>query len=484
MQGIRRDVYDLLVLGGGTGGLVSAQIAAAAGASVVLVERDRPGGDCLWTGCVPSKSLIAAADAAHSARSASILGLDVTLAPVDLAAVMDRVHRVIAEIEPHDSAERLRQAGVEVVLGDGTFTGPHELIAAGRRLRFRAAIIATGAGPVVPPFATTRDPAVVTSDSVWHLRALPGNLVVLGGGPIGCELGQAFARLGSHVTLVDTADRLLPKDEPEAAQLIATHLQADGVTLLLRHHARVISNDEDGHRSLAVEGPDGTRNLPFDCLLIAAGRRARTTGLGLAPLGVRVDVDGTIATSNDLRTTARHVFAVGDVTGRLPFTHVAAHHARVATVNALFGTRRKVDPVIPWATFTRPEVAHVGLTLEQARVVHGEDVVVARSEAKTLDRALTDAHATGFSLLIGDRKGRLIGATVVGAAAGEVIAELTARVASGNRIDALSTTVHAYPTMAEGPSRAADDVIREKYARLLPRCASRAAIRLRRLLPP
>jgi len=480
----RTTTYDLVVLGGGTGGLVSAQVAAGTGARVALVERERTGGDCLWTGCVPSKSLIAASDLAHGVRRAQEYGLEARLDPVSLDRVMERVQRVIAEIEPHDSPQRLREAGVDVIEGPGAFTDPHTLTVDARQVLFRSAIVATGAAPVVPAIPGMEGTDVLTSDTIWGLRDLPERLVVLGGGPIGCELGQALGRLGSEVAIVDVADRLLPKDEPEAATMVAEHLAAEGIALHLQTRAVEMRRDDDGRGQLAIEGPDGPAVLPFDALLVAVGRRARTDGIGLARLGVTADEHGQIPVANDLRTSARHVFAVGDVTGRLPFTHVAAHHARIATVNALFGTRRRVDPVLPWVTFTRPEVAHVGLTLAEARERHGDRLTVARSDLAVLDRAVTDGRAAGFCLLVGDRRGRLLGATVVGGAAGEVIAELTARVKHRDPIDAVSTTVHAYPTMAEGPARAADEYLRRKYAQPLPRTIARLALGARRLASP
>ena len=461
---------------------MSAQVAAAAGARVALVERERTGGDCLWTGCVPSKSLIAAADLAHGVGRAHEYGLEGRLEPVSLERVMDRVQRVIAQIEPDDSPQRLRGLAIDVIEDQGRFTGPHTLRVGARQLRFRSAIVATGAAPVVPPIPGMEGPDVFTSDTFWGLHKLPERLVVLGGGPIGCELGQALGRLGAEVAIVDVADRLLPKDEPEAAATVAEALAAEGITLHLERKAVEVRREEGDSGQLAVEGPAGPEQLPFDALLVAVGRRARTKDMGLEALGLQPDERGALAVGDDLRTNVRHVFAVGDVTGRMPFTHVAAHHARTAAINALFGTRRKVDPVLPWVTFTRPEVAHVGLTLAEARETYGHGLRVARSDLADLDRAVTEGKTTGFSLLVGDPKGRLVGATVVGSAAGEVIAELTARVKHGDKIDAVSTTVHAYPTMAEAPARAADDYLRQKYARPLPRALSRLALGARRLI--
>lgn len=474
--------YDLVVVGGGTGGLVSAQIAAAVGARVALVERDRTGGDCLWTGCVPSKSLIAAAHLAHRMRSAAKVGLAPVEPEIDLGRVMGHVHGAIARIEPHDSPARLRASGVEVIEGEGRFIAPRTIAVAGRRLDFRSAIIATGSEPAAPPVEGLEGDDILTTASVWSLTDLPKRLIVLGGGPIGCELGQAFVRLGAQVTLVELADRLLLKEEPEAGALIAERLTAEGVDLRLGTRAVQVQRPADGPAQLVVETPQGTQSVPFDRVLVAAGRRPRTADLGLGAAGVATDVRGAITVDERLRTTAPGIFAVGDVTALLPFTHVAAHHARVATGNALFGTRRSVDETIPWVTFTDPEVAHVGLTLTQARERWGARATLARSTNDAVDRAVTEGDTEGFVMLVGDPRRRLVGATVVGAAAGEIIAELTARVAHGDRIDAISTTVHAYPTLAEGPARAADDHLRRRFDKTGYRAAAKPILAARRLL--
>ncbi len=460
------DRYDLVILGGGTAGLVSAFVAAGIGARVALVERDRTGGDCLWTGCVPSKSLIASAHLAHRMRTAADVGLTAVEPEIDLRLVMDRVQAAIATIEPHDSPERLRAAGVEVVPHDGRFLDASTVEAGGRTLRFAAAIVATGAEPVLPPVAGLDGDDVFTTDTIWSVTELPRRLVVLGGGPIGCELGQAFARLGSQVTLVELADRLLLKEEPSAGALVAERLVAEGIDVQVGTRALEVRRPADavGGAELLVECGGRTAPIPFDALLVVAGRRPRTADAGLERAGVEVDERGAVIVDDRLRTSAPRIFAAGDVTARLPFTHVAAHHARVATVNALLGTRRRVDETIPWVTFTDPEVAHVGLTEAQARERFGDGVIVARSDYATLDRAITEAQPLGFALLVADPKARLVGATIAGAGAGEAIAELTARIKHGDKIDAVSATVHAYPTLAEGPARAADEYLRQKYA--------------------
>ena len=474
--------YDLVVLGGGTAGLVSSTIAAGVGARVALVERARPGGDCLWTGCVPSKSLIAAAKLTDRMRHADRVGLVPVRPEVDFARVMARVQQAIAAIEPHDSPARLRAEGVEVIVGEGCFVDRRTLEVDGRRLRFASAIVATGSEPAVPPLDGLEGPEVLTTDTVWDQRELPSKLVVLGGGPIGCELGQAFARLGSGVVLVELAERLLGREEPAAGALIAERLAEDGVDVRLGARALEVDRPPDGPPGLVLDGPGGRETVPFDRVLVATGRRPRTTGIGLEAAGVEVDERGAVVTDARLRTSARRIFAAGDVTAQLPFTHVAAHHARVAAVNALLGTRRSVDDTIPWVTFTDPEVARVGLTEADARARWGDRAIVARSDYAALDRAITEGEPRGFALLVADPRGRLVGATVAAPGAGEAIAELTARIKAGDKIDRLSTTVHAYPTLAEGPARAADEHLRRRYAQPRYRLLARPVLAGRRVL--
>jgi pyruvate/2-oxoglutarate dehydrogenase complex dihydrolipoamide dehydrogenase (E3) component len=313
---------------------------------------------------------------------------------------------------------------------------------------------------------------------VWQLRELPERLVVLGGGPIGCELGQAFARLGARVTVVELADRLLLKEEPRASRLIAERLRADGVDVRVGQRATRV--DAGG---LTVEGGAGeSETIPFERLLVAAGRSPRTQGLGLERVGVEVDDRGAVVVDASLRTTARSVYAVGDVTGLLPFTHVAAHHARVATPNALFHLRRKADGTVPWVTFTDPEVARIGLTEEEARRRWGDRVQVTTAEYSELDRAIAGGQPYGFTMLVGDPRGRLVGATVAAPGGGEAIAELAAWVSTGARIDAVSRTVHAYPTLAEGPARAADAHVIARYARPRVKALTRTALAALRVL--
>jgi len=448
--------YDLVVLGGGTGGLVSSLIAAGAGARVALVERERTGGDCLWTGCVPSKSLVAAAGLAHRMRHADKVGLEPVDPAIDFGRVMDHVWGAIRTIEPHDSPQRLRAAGVEVIEAYGRFTAPGRIEAGGRELRWRAAIIATGSRPAIPAIRGLETIDPLTTETLWDLRELPARLVVLGGGPVGCELGQAFARLGAHVTLVELADRLLLKEEPRASELIAQRLAGEGVDVRLGAAATALRGGE-----LLLDGGEA---IALDRVLIATGRVPRTTGLGLETVGAALDDAGAVRVDRRLRTTARGIYAVGDVTGLLPFSHVAAHHARVATVNAVFHMRSRVSDTLPGVTFTDPEVARVGLTEAQARERFGDGVIIAESGYASLDRAIAAGEGYGFAKLIADPRRRLVGATVAAPAGGEAIAALTAWVSRGAKIDEVSRTVHAYPTFAEGPARAADEYLAARYS--------------------
>jgi len=452
-----------VILGGGTGGLVSGLVAAGIGARVALVERARMGGDCLWTGCVPSKSLLAAADLAHRIRHADQVGLVAGEPVIDFAQVMAHVDHARRAIAPQDSVERLQREGVEVVSGHARFEGPGQISVPGRRLRYRKAIIATGSRPSLPAIPGLAQARPLTSETVWDLTDRPGSLVVLGGGAIGCELAQGFARLGSQVTLIETRERLLAREEPRASELIASRLCAEGIDVRLGAQARAVRGDANSGE-LDLEHRQTPATIRFERLLVAAGREPSTTDLGLDRVHVRTDRRGAVCVNRRLRTTAAHIFAVGDVTGAMAFTHVAAYHARVATVNALFGARRRVDyTTVPRVTFTDPEVAAVGLTEAEARSRWDEAEIVSFDYAD-LDRAVAEGRRYGFVTLIGDPRGRLVGATVAAPGGAESIAELTAWMASGAKLDRISQTVHAYPTLSEGPARAADAHLRARFA--------------------
>ncbi|MFI5593912.1 dihydrolipoyl dehydrogenase family protein [Amycolatopsis sp. NPDC051758] len=444
--------YDLAIVGGGTAGIIAAKTAGSLGARVVLVERGRTGGDCLWTGCVPSKSLIASARVARTVRTAGRFGVAAAEPQVDFAAVMAYVRRAIERIQPVDSPAALSEAGAEVVHGTAVFTGPDELEVDGRPLRFRHALIATGSTPALPPVPGLAEVAPLTSDTVWDLTELPGRLAVLGGGPIGCELGQAFARLGAEVTVIEAAGRLLPREEPPAGVALSAALTADGVRVLTSTTVTTAARHRGGVRlDLAGAGV-----LDVDRVLVATGRRPRTAGLGLDAAGVRLDERGCVVVDTKLRTGNHRIYAGGDVTGAPAFTHVAGMHGSIAATNALLAPVRRIDhDRIPWVTFTDPEIAHVGLTEDQARRRHGDAVRVRLLRYEHVDRAIVEDDTDGFTHVVLDTKGRVLGATVVAPRAGEMIAELTGLVARRGRLRDLTSVVHPYPAWSDGVWNAA-----------------------------
>ena len=455
---------NLVVIGAGAGGLVSAYIAAAVKAKVTLVEGHRMGGDCLNFGCVPSKALIRAAKAARQVRKADAFGIVGAGGTVDFAAVMQRVHRVIADIAPHDSVERYTGLGVEVLQGHARITSPWRVdvtLADGstQSLTTRSIVIAAGARPFVPPIPGLDAVGVLTSDTVWGLTELPRRLVVLGGGPIGCELAQSFARLGSAVTQVEMAPRLMGREDPEVSALVEAALKADGVHVLLGHQA-VRAEVVAGEKRLVVRQGAQEIAVPFDVLLCAVGRTARVTGYGLEELGIPLTPRGTIETNDHLQTRYPNIYAVGDVAGPFQFTHTAAHQAWYAAVNALFGRFRKFRAdyrVVPWTTFTDPEVARVGLSESDAQA-QGIPYEVTRYGIDDLDRAIADGTAHGFvKVLTVPGKDRILGVTIVGEHAGDLLAEYVLAMKHGLGLNRILGTIHTYPTLSEANKYAAGE---------------------------
>ena len=448
---------NLIVIGAGAAGLVSAYIAAAVKAKVTLIEEHKMGGDCLNYGCVPSKALIRSAKFVHQAKQADSLGIAQAEVRLDFTEVMARVHRVISNIAPHDSVERYRSLGVEVRQGHARITSPWSVEIQGRTLTTRAIIIATGARPLVPPIPGLKEVGYLTSDTVWSLTALPRRLLVLGGGAIGCELAQCFARLGADVTLVEMAPRILMREEADVSTIIADALQQDGVRILSGHAARraEIVNAE---KYLVVAHGDIESALPFDTLLLALGRQARTEGYGLEELGIPLAARKTIEVDAYLQTLYPNIYACGDVAGPYQFTHTAAHQAWYASVNALFGSvkRFKADySVIPWATFTDPEVARVGLSESEA-VAANIPYEVTRYGLDDLDRAITDEVAHGFvQVLTVPGKDRILGVTIVGEHAGDLLAEYVLAMKYKLGLNKILGTIHTYPTLAEANKYAA-----------------------------
>ena len=447
----KRFDYNVVVIGGGSAGLVSAYIAAAVKAKVLLVEKHRMGGDCLNTGCVPSKALIRSAKMLHYARRATEFGFKKTTVEFDFAEVMARVQRVIRQIEPHDSVERYTRLGVEVMRAEAKILSPYQVAVEGRTVTTRNIIVATGARPAVPPIPGLEEVGYLTSDTVWDLRERPKRLLVLGGGPIGCELAQAFQRLGSQVLLVQRGPHLLPREDVEVAQRVEEQFRAEGVQVLTGHSAQRFELRE-GQRVLLCEHDGGEVTLEFDQLLLALGRKANVRGFGLEALGVKIAPRGTIEADEFLRTNYPNIYVCGDVAGPYQFTHTAAHQAWYAAVNALFSPlkRFRVDySVIPWATFTDPEVARVGLNELEARE-QNIPYEVSTYGIDDLDRAIADDEARGMvKVLTVPGKDRILGVTIQGAHAGDLIAEFVMAMKHGLGLNKILGTIHIYPTLAE-----------------------------------
>lgn len=462
----RRFDRNLIVIGAGAAGLVSAYVAAAVKARVTLVEAHRMGGDCLNYGCVPSKALIRSAKLAEQMRHADRYGLQPSPSVVNFRAVMARVHRVIAEIEPHDSIERYTGLGVEVLQGHARLLDPwtveitrHD--GTKQQLTTRSVVIAAGASPFVPPLPGIEDSGYLTSDTLWDVLAgqdaPPQRLVVLGGGPIGCELSQAFARLGSQVTQIEMLPRILMREDTDVAEHTRLALERDGVTVLCGHRA-VRCERQAADRFIVVEHQGVEQRIGFDTLICAVGRNARLRGYGLEELGI--PVERTVLCNEYLETLYPNIYAAGDVAGPYQFTHVAAHQAWYASVNALFGElwKFKADySVIPWVTFCDPEVARVGLNEQEARE-KGVAFELVRYAIDDLDRAIADSSAEGFvKVLTVPGKDRILGVTIVGAQAGELLAEFVLAMKHGLGLNRILGTIHSYPTLAEANKYAAGE---------------------------
>ncbi len=452
---------NIVVIGGGSAGLVTAYIAAAVKAKVTLIEKQHMGGDCLNTGCVPSKALLRSAKWLSHQRRAEEFGFRrPATTVVSFADVMDRVRRIVDAVAPHDSVERYTGLGVDVIEGEARIVSPWEVEFVRNdgttgRLTTRSIVVAAGARPFVPPIPGIDDVGYLTSDTLWHLRELPPRLVVLGGGPIGCELAQAFARLGSAVTLVEMAPRLLVREDEDVSALVAARFVAEGVDVRTGHAAKRFEV-VDGVRTLIAEREGETVRIAFDAVIVAVGRVARLTGYGLETLGVATG--RTVAVNEFLQTNFPNIYAAGDVAGPFQFTHTAAHQAWYAAVNALFDPlwKFKADySVIPWATFVEPEVARVGLNEQDAKA-QGIAVEVTRYGIDDLDRAIADGEAHGFvKVLTAPGKDRILGVTLVGEHAADLLAEYVLAMKHGIGLNKILGTIHVYPTLAEANKYAA-----------------------------
>jgi pyruvate/2-oxoglutarate dehydrogenase complex dihydrolipoamide dehydrogenase (E3) component len=449
--------YHLVVIGGGTGGLVTSAIAAALGARVALVERERLGGDCLNTGCVPSKALLAAARAWHGAREAARrFGGPPAGAYGDFPAAMERMRRLRADLSTHDSAARFRDLGVDVFFGEAAFTGPDCVEVEGQTLRFLRAVIATGSRAALPPIPGLAASGALTNETVFSLTRLPSRLVVIGAGPVGCELAQAFARFGSEVTVIEALDRVLPREDAEAAAVVRASLESDGVRFLLATAVDRVERVGD-ERHLTCEDERSSHRLEADHVLVAAGRAPNVEGLRLDAAGVGLDPAGAVGTDHRLRTSNARVYAIGDVTSRGGFTHAADAQARLVVRNALFwGRGRADDLIVPRCTFTSPELAHVGISSDEVERNAGR-VETLTVPFGAVDRARLDDATEGF-LRVHLHRGsdRILGATLVGEHAGEIVGQLTQAMRTGTGLGALSDVVAPYPTRAEAVRKVAD----------------------------
>jgi pyruvate/2-oxoglutarate dehydrogenase complex dihydrolipoamide dehydrogenase (E3) component len=458
-----KERYHLVVIGAGTAGLVTAAIAAALGAKVALIERELMGGDCLNVGCVPSKSLLAAARAWQAARdvSARYHGPAVS-GEGDFAAVMERMRRIRADISPVDGALRFRdEVGVDVFLGDGRFVGADEVEVDGRRLRFHRAVIATGARAAIPPIEGIGGVACLTNETVFSLTERPEHLAVIGGGPIGCELAQAFVRFGARVTLIDSAPRILSHDDADAAEVVAAALRGEGVQILT--DARIDSVRQGGAgKTIRVSRGGASTDIVASHLLVAAGRAPNVEGLGLEEAGVEYEAKG-VAVDERMRTSNPHVYAIGDVASRFQFTHAADAQARMVVRNALFfGRGKATDLIIPWCTYTSPELAHVGIAPDEVAEA-GDEVETLTIPMHDVDRARTDGTTDGFFRVhLKAGSDTILGATLVAEHAGDIISQVTQAMTAGLGLGKLGETIYPYPTSAEVLRKAADAWNRRK----------------------
>jgi len=459
----RRFDRNVIVIGAGSAGLVSAYIAAAVKAKVTLIEKHRMGGDCLNTGCVPSKALIRSAKLLSHIRRARAFGVKEATADFAFADAMERVQRVIEAIEPHDSVARYSGLGVECLKGEAKIVSPWEVQINGKILTTRSIVIAAGARPFVPPIPGVEQVGYLTSDTVWNLRKLPARLVVFGGGPIGCELAQCFARLGSKVTQVEMLPRIMIREDPEISEMVLARFREEGVDVRLEHKAKQFLV-ENGEKALICEHKGEDVRILFDEVLVAVGRIANTAGYGLEELGIPVTRSRTVETNEFLQTLYPNIYACGDVAGPYQFTHTAAHQAWYAAVNALFGGVKKFRAdysVIPWATFTEPEVARVGLNEIEAKE-KGVAYEVTRYGIDDLDRAIADSEAHGLvKVLTAPGKDRILGVTIVGEHAGDLIAEYILAMRHGIGLNKILGTIHIYPTLSEANKYAAGNWKRE-----------------------
>jgi pyruvate/2-oxoglutarate dehydrogenase complex dihydrolipoamide dehydrogenase (E3) component len=453
-----------VVIGAGTAGLVSAAGAAGLGAKVALIERNLMGGDCLNVGCVPSKGVIRAARAAYEARNGSEFGINLACKPdVTFAAAMERMRRLRAGISAHDSAERFRKLGVDVYIGHGRFVGPSSIEVDGKHLEFDRAVIATGARAAELPVPGLKEAGYYTNENIFTLTELPRRIAVIGAGPIGCELAQAFARFGSEVYLIEALHGIMPNEDPDASEIVRrSMMDRDGIKLMCCGKELKVTRADGTDKRLTVDSHDNHYDFVVDEILVGGGRKPNLEGLGLDEAGVRYTVQG-IVVDERLRTTNSRIYAAGDICSKYKFTHAADAMARIVIANALFFARRKVtDLVIPWCTYTDPEIAHVGYYEKDAKAA-GFSVGTITEPLDHVDRAILDGENEGFARVHYDKKtGRILGGTLVARHAGEMISELTLAIVAKKSAGILSSTIHCYPTQVEVWRKIGDAYMRMK----------------------
>ncbi len=450
--------YNIVVVGGGTAGLVTASIAAGLGAKVALIERHFLGGDCLNVGCVPSKAIIRASRVAAECRRAPDFGVGAAVDPnIDFGQVMERMRRLRSQISPNDSATRYRDLGVDVYFGDAQFIGLDEIRVGDRELRFKKAVIATGARAAHPPIEGLKEAGYLTNETIFSLVERPRHLAVVGGGPIGCELAQAFRRLGSRVTIIEGAPQFLPREDPEAAAVLSKAFARDDIHVRLGTQVKRVEKTRDGTViHLQTDGTEDT--LVVDSILVGVGRTPNVDSMGLEAAGVKFDRQKGVSVDDFLRTSNSNIYAAGDVCSRFKFTHTADFAARIVIQNALFPflPKRKFSSlVIPWCTYTDPEIAHVGAYAQELED-RGETFDTLTVHFSDVDRAILDGDDEGFLKVYVDPKGVILGGTLVASHAGDMISELTLAMVGGLKIGSLGNTIHPYPTQAEALRKAAD----------------------------
>ncbi|MCH8474974.1 MAG: mercuric reductase [Opitutales bacterium] len=460
--------YNVVVIGAGSGGLVTAAAVAGLGGKVALIEKHALGGDCLNVGCVPSKALLSAAKQIAAARKTKDSPFLKHSSPeVDFPALMEKMRELRAQIAPHDSAERFRDLGVDIFFGEAKFTDRETVTVNGQNLKFAKAVVATGGRAIVLPIPGLAEAGALTNETLFSLTEQPESLAIIGAGPIGCEMAQAFARFGTKVTLFESECRILPREDTEASEIVRAQLHEEGVVSRCEIALKKVEKQEDGQKVITLEHEGKTETLTFAEVLVGVGRAPNVEGIGLETVGVEFDKRTGIKVNERLQTTNPKIFAIGDVAMKYKFTHMAGATARLVIQNALFGGRKKhTDLLVPWSTYTQPEISHVGLYENEAKEKYGENVQTFTQPFADMDRNIVDEKTKGF-VKVHAHKGRIVGATIVGENAGDLISEITVAMQSRMKLGALSNVIHPYPTAAEAIQRIGDAYNKTRFTPFL-----------------